>query len=79
MVIIYLFIIFYFVLYTISLFLYYFQFFPICTFGVKSKFSTHCNIFIYVIIVLNAQTNKIQYDAMVYMCLSKDLLIFKHE
>jgi hypothetical protein len=36
---------------------------PICTFGVKSKFSTHYYlIFIHIIIVLNVQT-KIQYDA----------------
>jgi hypothetical protein len=34
--------------------------------------------FIHIIIVLNAQT-KIQYDAMVYLCLSKVLLIFKHD
>jgi hypothetical protein len=54
---------FYFVLYSISLFLYYFQYSLICTFGVKSKFSTHyCLIFIRIIIALNAQT-KIQYDA----------------
>ena len=54
---------FYFVLYSISLFLYYFQFSPIRTFGVKSKFSTHYYlIFIHIIIVLNAQT-KLQYDA----------------
>jgi hypothetical protein len=54
---------FYFVLYSISFFLYYFKFSLICTFGVKSKFSTHYYlIFIRIIIVLNAQT-KIQYDA----------------
>jgi hypothetical protein len=32
----------------------------------------------FIIIVLNAQT-KLQYDAMVYLCLSKVLLIFKHD
>jgi hypothetical protein len=35
-------------------------------------------IFIHIIIVLNAQT-KIQYYAMVYLCLSGVLLIFKHD
>jgi hypothetical protein len=34
--------------------------------------------FIHIVIALNAQT-KIQYDAMVYLCLSEVLLIFKHE
>jgi hypothetical protein len=28
--------------------------------------------------VLNAQS-ELQYDAMVYLCFSKDLLIFKHD
>jgi hypothetical protein len=54
---------FYFVLYSISLFLYYFQVPQFALLGVKSKFSTHYYlIFIHIIIVLNAQT-KIQYDA----------------
>jgi hypothetical protein len=35
-------------------------------------FSHYYFIFIHIIIVLNAQT-KIQYDAMVYLCLIKDL------
>jgi hypothetical protein len=35
-------------------------------------------IFIHIIFVLNAQT-KLQYDAMVYLCFSKDLLILKHD
>jgi hypothetical protein len=55
---------FYFVLYSISLFLYYFQVPQFALLGgVKSIFSTHYYlIFIHIIIVLNAQT-KIQYDA----------------
>jgi succinate-acetate transporter protein len=36
-------------------------------------------LFLFVLLFfLNAQT-KIQYDAMVYLCINKDLLIFKHE
>jgi hypothetical protein len=39
----------------------------------------HYYIFIhFIIIVLNAQT-KLQYDAMVYLCLGKVLLIYKHD
>ena len=55
-------------------FIYSFLFSPIF---LKSS-SHYYFIFIHIIIVLNGQP-KIQYDAMVYLCLSKDLLIFKHD
>jgi hypothetical protein len=44
----------------------------------NSFFSHYYYIFIHIIIVLNAQS-ELQYDAMVYLCFSKDLLIFKHD
>jgi hypothetical protein len=56
-------------LYTFLYTLYTLFLFPL--FVLKS-FSHYYFIFIHIIIVLNAQT-KIQYDAMVYLCLIKDL------
>ena len=45
----------------------------------KRSTSPHYYIFIHFIIIgLNAQT-KLQYDAMVYLCLSNVLLIFEHD
>jgi hypothetical protein len=54
-------------LYSISLILYYFQFFLICTFGVNSKFSTHYYLFIHVNILLNAQTTKLHHGMLIHV------------
>jgi hypothetical protein len=66
-----------FIFYNISIFLFYFQ--------INFRFRVYFKIliplslhFIHIIIAFNART-KIQNDAMVYLCRSEVLLIFKHD
>jgi hypothetical protein len=59
------------------IYLYIFLYTLYTLFFLKSS-SRYYFIFIRIMIVLNAQA-KIQYDALVYLCLNKYLLILKHE
>jgi integral membrane sensor domain MASE1 len=61
------------------IFLYYIHSFLFSPFSFNSSPHYHYYIFIHFIIIgLNAQT-KLQYDAMVYLCLINVLLIFEHD